>query len=160
MTMYQAYTEDMCMQREPLWNRSTANHFPWYVISPDWSARESNCYNLMKINILLNLSRDSSVGIATGYGLDDRGVGVRVPVGSRIFCSPLRPDRLWGPHNNLSNGYWGSFLGGKADGAWSGPLTSSQCRHQENVDLYIHSPILLHGIVLNSLSTGTTLSFC
>jgi hypothetical protein len=24
---------------------------------------------------------DSSVGIATGYGLDDRGVGVRVPVG-------------------------------------------------------------------------------
>jgi hypothetical protein len=29
-------------------------------------------------------SRDSSVGIATVYGLDDRGVGVRVPVGSRI----------------------------------------------------------------------------
>jgi hypothetical protein len=24
-------------------------------------------------------SRDSSVGIATDYGLDDRGVGVRVP---------------------------------------------------------------------------------
>jgi hypothetical protein len=24
---------------------------------------------------------DSSVGIVTGYGLDDRGVGVRVPVG-------------------------------------------------------------------------------
>jgi hypothetical protein len=30
-------------------------------------------------------SRDSVVGIATGYGLDNRGVGVRVPVGSRIF---------------------------------------------------------------------------
>jgi hypothetical protein len=27
-------------------------------------------------------SRDSAVGIATGYGLDDRGVGDRVPVGS------------------------------------------------------------------------------
>jgi hypothetical protein len=26
-------------------------------------------------------SRDSGVGIATSYGLDDRGVGVRVPVG-------------------------------------------------------------------------------
>jgi hypothetical protein len=26
-------------------------------------------------------SRDSLVGIATSYGLDDRGVGVRVPVG-------------------------------------------------------------------------------
>jgi hypothetical protein len=44
-------------------------------------------------------SRDSSVGIATGYGLDDRGVGVRVPVGSRIFSSPRLPDRLWGPPN-------------------------------------------------------------
>jgi hypothetical protein len=42
------------------------------------------------------------VGIATSYGLDDRGVGVRVPVGSRIFSSPCRQDRLWGPPN-LSN---------------------------------------------------------
>jgi hypothetical protein len=32
-------------------------------------------------------SRDSAVGIATGYGLDDGWVGVRVPVGSRF--SPL-----------------------------------------------------------------------
>jgi hypothetical protein len=39
-------------------------------------------------------SRDSIVGIASGYGLDDRGVGVRVPVGSRIFSSPSRPHRL------------------------------------------------------------------
>jgi hypothetical protein len=34
------------------------------------------------------------VGIATSYGLDHRGVGVRVPVGSRIFSSQNRPDRL------------------------------------------------------------------
>jgi hypothetical protein len=47
-------------------------------------------------------SRDSVVGIATGYGLDDRGVGVRVLVGSRIFSSPRRPDLL-------SNGYRGLF---------------------------------------------------
>jgi hypothetical protein len=32
---------------------------------------------------------------------------VRVPVGSRIFTSPCRPDRLWGPPNLLSNGYRG-----------------------------------------------------
>jgi hypothetical protein len=31
--------------------------------------------------------------------------GVRVPVGSRILSSPLRPNRLWGPPNLLSNGY-------------------------------------------------------
>jgi hypothetical protein len=39
-------------------------------------------------------SRDSVVGIATSYGLDDPGVGVRVPVGSRIFSYPDRPDQL------------------------------------------------------------------
>jgi hypothetical protein len=50
-------------------------------------------------------SRDSAVGIATGYGLDDRGVGVRSPVGVRIFSSPRRPDRFWGPPSLLSNGY-------------------------------------------------------
>jgi hypothetical protein len=53
----------------------------------------------------LHRSRDSVVGTATGYGLDDQGVGVRVPVGSRIFTSPRRPDRHWGPPSLLSNGY-------------------------------------------------------
>jgi hypothetical protein len=48
--------------------------------------------------------RDSVVGIATSYLLDDRRVGVRVLVGSRIFSSPRGPDRLWGPRNLLSNG--------------------------------------------------------
>jgi hypothetical protein len=50
-------------------------------------------------------SRNSVVGIATSYGLDDRGVGVRVPVVSRILSSTLRPDRFWGPPNLLSKVY-------------------------------------------------------
>jgi hypothetical protein len=54
-------------------------------------------------------SRDSVVSIATAYGLEDRGIGVRVPVGSRILYSPRRPDRLWDPPNLLSGGYQGSF---------------------------------------------------
>jgi hypothetical protein len=50
-------------------------------------------------------SRDSIVGVKTGYELDDRGVGIPVPIGSRIFSSPHRPDRLWGLLNLLANGY-------------------------------------------------------
>jgi hypothetical protein len=44
--------------------------------------------------IPITLRRDSVVGIETSYGLDDRGVGVRVPVVSKMFSSPRRPDRL------------------------------------------------------------------
>jgi hypothetical protein len=69
------------------------------------------------IIIIIGKSRDSAVGIATGYGLDDQGVGVQVPVGARIFTSPCRPDRLWGPPCFLSHAYRGSIPGGKAAGA-------------------------------------------
>jgi hypothetical protein len=40
-----------------------------------------------EISYLTGRSRDSSVGIASSYGLDDRGFVVRVPVGSRR-CPP------------------------------------------------------------------------
>jgi hypothetical protein len=50
------------------------------------------------------------VGIATGYGLDDRRVGVRVLIGSRIFISLCCPDRLWGPPNLLFDGCLGEDL--------------------------------------------------
>jgi hypothetical protein len=54
-------------------------------------------------------SRDSSVGIALGYGLDDRGSRVRFRGGWEFFSSPPRPERLWGPPSLLSNGYQGLF---------------------------------------------------
>jgi hypothetical protein len=77
--------------------------------------------NMYYIELLHNSkSRDSAVGIATGYGLGDRGVRVRVPVESRIFSSPRRPDRLWVPSSLLSNGHRRLFPGGsKAAGACS-----------------------------------------
>jgi hypothetical protein len=80
---------------------------PWTVDQP--VARPLPVFVILPVNSRI---RDSAIGIATGCGLEDQGVGVRVPVGSRIFCSPRRPDRLWGPPNLLSNGYWGLFFPG------------------------------------------------
>jgi hypothetical protein len=56
---------------------------------------EMNTRNII-ISIITKRRRDSTVGIATCYCLDNRGVGVQVPIKSRIFFFPRRPDRLWG----------------------------------------------------------------
>jgi hypothetical protein len=65
-------------------------------------------------------SRGSAVGIATGYGLNERGVEVGFLVGSKKF-SPHLPDRLWGPPNLLSNPYRAHFPRGQS--GWGVELT-------------------------------------
>jgi hypothetical protein len=62
-------------------------------------------------------SRDSIVGIATGYELDDQEVGVRVPVGTRIFIFLHVVQTGSGVHpTTYPMGTVGSFPGGKAAG--------------------------------------------
>jgi hypothetical protein len=74
-------------------------------------AVQSFCWTLDVFQLLNPIhSRRGIVGIATGYGLDGGGVGVRVAVGSRIFASSSRSDRLWASPNLLSNGYRGLFI--------------------------------------------------
>jgi hypothetical protein len=82
--------------------------------SPENKGRGLDEGTYLYMYISSSWSWESSVGIATGYGLDDGGVGVRVPVGSRISSSPRRPHRFWGPHSHLSNEYRGLFSRGKA----------------------------------------------
>jgi hypothetical protein len=68
--------------------------------------------------ILMDVSQDSIVGIATSYGLGNKEVRVQVPVGSTIFSPEHHADWLWGSPNLMSNGYWGALSpGGKAAGA-------------------------------------------
>jgi hypothetical protein len=78
------------------------------------------CYDIYGICYGLKLC--STVGIVTR---DGQGIGVRVPVGTRFFSSPRRPNRLWGPPTSYPMGTGGSFPWGKAAGAWSWPLTSN-----------------------------------
>ena len=56
---------------------------------------------------------DSSVGIATDYGLD--GLGIESRLGGEIFRT--RPDRPWRPPSFLYNAYR-VFPGGKTAWAW------------------------------------------
>jgi hypothetical protein len=88
---------------------SSFEYHIFYVLYPLWLIcwlslviKHSDNFTFILPYVFLHYwSRDSVVGIATGYGLDDRGVGVRIVVGSRIFSSPLRPDWLWGPPSRL-----------------------------------------------------------
>jgi hypothetical protein len=64
------------------------------VIS-SWLTRQValEAFSVIIIVFILHIQwgRDSVVGIATGYGLGEWGVGVRVPVVSRIFFTSSRP---------------------------------------------------------------------
>jgi hypothetical protein len=66
-----------------------------------------------------------SVGVALGYGLDDRSSTVRFPAGAGNFSLHHRVQNGSGAHTaSYQMGTRGSFLEGKAAGAWSWPLTS------------------------------------
>jgi hypothetical protein len=70
-------------------------------------------------------SRDSSVGIVTGYGLDDQMIGIRFPARAGSFSLRHRIQTGSGAHPaSYPVGTGGSFPGDKAAGAWSWPLTS------------------------------------
>jgi hypothetical protein len=97
-------------------------HFLQFLISPDLSSRWGYLFITDPTEWK---SLGSLVGISIGYGLDGRGVWVRVLVESRFFSSPYRLDQLWGRPRLLSNGYRGAFSMGEAAGAWSWLLISN-----------------------------------
>jgi hypothetical protein len=64
------------------------------IIGSVTTIRVETLYIILQHVSAVYRSRDSAVGIAAGYRLDDGGVGIRVPVQPRIFTSPCRPDQL------------------------------------------------------------------
>jgi hypothetical protein len=71
-----------------------------------------------KISELSFVGRDSSVGIALGYGLDERGSRVRFPAGAANFSLRHRVKNGSGVHPaSYPMGTRGSFPGDKAAGA-------------------------------------------
>ena len=79
-------------------------------------------------------SRDSSVGIATCYGLDGPGIEFRW---SRDF--PHRPDRPWSPPSLLQNGYRVSFLAVKRPRCGAKHPPSPTAEVKKRVELYLYS---------------------
>jgi len=81
------------------------------------------------------LGRDTSVGIATSYGLDGPGMEFRW---GRDFPHPSRTALGAQPaYCTMGNG---SFPGGKAAGSWRWPSTPSSAEVKERVELHPYSP--------------------
>jgi hypothetical protein len=71
-------------------------------------------------------NRDSSVGVALGYGLDDRGSRIRFPAAAGNFSLHHRVQNGSGAHPvSYPMDTRESFRGVKAAGVWSWPLTST-----------------------------------
>jgi hypothetical protein len=95
---------------------------PAYMKSPSNSVSLAICYRRRVVRKKRKKSifkvRDSSVGIATRYGLDGPGIESRwgrdFPHPSRPALEPTLPPTQWVP---------GLFPGGKAAGAWRWPPT-------------------------------------
>jgi hypothetical protein len=92
-------------------------------------------------------SRSDAVGMATGYVLDDRGVGVRVPIGSRIFSFPQRRPALGLAQPPLQWALETLSLGVKRKGSEAGhsPPTRAEVK-KTFIYIYIYSSIRLYDI--------------
>ena len=78
----------------------------------NYAARPKSARVALRDSTVCTVGRDSSVGVATRYGLD--GPVIESRWGGEIFRT--RPYRPWGPPSLLYNGYWISFSGVKRPG--------------------------------------------
>jgi hypothetical protein len=79
------------------------------------------------------------------YGLDGRG---SITGRGKTFVQSVQTSS-GAPHSLLSNGCRRLFTRGQRGRVVKLTTHLQLCRGQEYVDLYIHSPIRLHGVMLN-----------
>ena len=89
--------------------------------------------------MFLSRGLDSSVGIATRYGLD--GPGNRIPVGAKFFA---RVETCPGAHPSSYTMGTESFLGVKRPGRGVDHPLQRSSEVQERVELYMYSPFCNH----------------
>ena len=100
-----------------------------------------------------DVGRDSSVGIATRYGLD--GPGIESRWGTR-FSAPVQTGPGAYPAScTMGNG---SFLGVKRPGRGADHPLSSKCRGNETLGLYLYSPLGLDVLLWEHLMTADILA--
>ena len=92
--------------------------------------------------VSINRGPGSSVGIATGYGLDVPGIESRW--GGEIFSNC--PDRPWGPPNLLYNGYRVFPRGKERPVRDADPSPPSSTVGYERVELYLYSSYGPYGL--------------
>jgi hypothetical protein len=123
-------------------NAKERNIFPFYTSK---SSCFINCYQKW-----WQTSRDSSVGIATGYWLDDRGFGVPSPGGVKNFYFSMSSKPALGSTRPPTR--WVSEALSpvvKREGCEVDHLPPSSAEVKKTLGPYMHSPIRLHGVVLN-----------
>jgi hypothetical protein len=85
-----------------------------------------------------------------GYGLDDRGSRVRFPAGGGNFSLHHRVQNVSGAHPaSYPMGTRGSFPGVKRPEREADYSPPSSAEVKVCVEIYLHSPIRLHGMVLS-----------
>jgi hypothetical protein len=99
--------------------------------------------NIMNYSVIwiCRKSRDSSVGIALGYGLDDRGLGFDSRRGLGIFLFTTVSTTALGPTQPPIQWVPGALRSGvKRPGREADHSPQSSAEVKEWVDLYLHSP--------------------
>ena len=105
-----------------------------YIYTHTYTYTHTHIYIHIYIYMYIYGGRESSVGIATRYGLDSPGIESRwgrdFPHPSRLALGPTQPPLQWG---------YRALPGGAAAGAWRWPPTPSTADGKERVELYLYS---------------------